>query len=130
MRARAWSAFLVALRYGAVVAGLMLVGCRVEVAAPGIPVEPAYLRGVITQVGGSAGYLLVGTPGPGYQESKAYFGARGATILRRSGERADVSALVVGEEVSIWITGLVRESYPVQVDAAVVVVESPRGGGR
>ncbi len=49
---------------------------------------------------------------------------RGATILRRSGERADVSALVVGEEVSIWITGLVRESYPVQVDAVVVVVES------
>ncbi|MBK6485850.1 MAG: hypothetical protein IPF98_03050 [Gemmatimonadetes bacterium] len=124
MRVRARSTVRVALRHAALVASLLAAGCRSDVTTPGIPGEPPYLRGVITEVGASWGYRLEGTPGPQFQESKAYFGVRGATILRRSGERADVSALVVGEEVSIWITGLVRESYPVQVDAVVVVVES------
>ena len=49
-----------------------------------------------------------------------------ARILRRQGERvvaAPASALVAGTPVRMWFTGTVRESYPVQADARVVLIE-------
>jgi hypothetical protein len=82
-----------------------------------------YIRGRITQVGHAWGLLVEGTPGPGQREDKAYVSVGGAAILRRDGTPVDASALVVGRRVSVWITGIVRESYPVQVDATVVVLE-------
>jgi len=82
--------------------------------------EAPYLLGVITEVGASWGYRLEETPGPQFRESKAYFGVSEAATLRRNWERVDAAALAVGQEVSNWIAGVVRESYPVLV---VVVVE-------
>ncbi|MCC6771185.1 MAG: hypothetical protein IT360_08215 [Gemmatimonadaceae bacterium] len=114
MRARVRSSVLFALRHVFVIASLLAVGCHADATTPGIPSEAPYARGVITGVGASWGYRLEGTPGPQFRESKAYFGVSGAAILRRSGERVDAAALAVGQEVSIWITGVVRESYPVQ----------------
>lgn len=49
-----------------------------------------------------------------------------ARVLRRQGGRvvtAPASALVAGTPVRMWFTGAVRESYPVQADARVVLIE-------
>ena len=107
-----------------VLALLTLGGCRGPATAPAVPAEPAFLRGAITRAGDSWGYLVEGTPGPGHREDKAYFTVGGATILRRGGGRAGAADLAVGRVVSLWITGPVRESHPVQVDARVVVLEA------
>jgi hypothetical protein len=47
------------------------------------------------------------------------------TSPNSTGERAarsDASAIAVRDYVEVWITGPVRESYPVQADAKVVLV--------
>ena len=44
-------------------------------------------------------------------------------ILRRAGGRATADALVQGAVVSVWFTGPVAESYPVQARARAIVVE-------
>lgn len=47
-------------------------------------------------------------------------------VLRRDGQRtvpASAAELVVGTTVRAWFTGPVRESFPVQADARLVVIE-------
>jgi len=47
-------------------------------------------------------------------------------ILRRAGSGVEPAApadLAVGQTVSVWFSGPVMESYPVQATAAVVVIE-------
>ena len=39
------------------------------------------------------------------------------------GRDAEFADITVGARVSVWITGVVRESFPVQVDATAVVIE-------
>jgi hypothetical protein len=102
---------------------LATAGCHDYAPTTPAPTAAPYIQGRITQVGHAWGVLVEGTPGPGHQEDKAYVDVRGASILRRDGAPVDASALVVGRRVSVWITGIVRESYPVQVDATVVVLE-------
>ena len=102
---------------------LTLGGCGGPATAPEVPGEPAFIRGSITRVGDGWGYLVEGTPAAWHREDRAYFTATGATILRRGGGRAGAAELAVGRAVSVWITGPVRESYPVQVDARVIVLE-------
>jgi hypothetical protein len=46
-----------------------------------------------------------------------------STVVRRDGRPASAAELTVGSAVSLWITGVVLESYPVQVEARVVVLE-------
>ena len=110
-------------RRAALLALLAVGGCHDYAPTAPAATDAPYIQGRITQVGHAWGYLVEGTPGPGHQEDRAYVDVRGASILRRDGAPADASALVVGQRVSVWITGIVRESYPVQVDATVVVLE-------
>ena len=44
-------------------------------------------------------------------------------VLHRDGRAASTNDLTVGCTVSAWFTGPVRESYPVQAEAATVVIE-------
>ena len=108
-------------RSAGVLALLALAGCS-DLTAPS---EPAFLQGRITRLAdASRGYLVEGTPAPGRTESRAYFRVTGSTtLLHRAGERARVSDLVVGQTVSLWITGVILDSDPPQVTARVVVLE-------
>ena len=45
-------------------------------------------------------------------------------ILRDDSTRADFTALSNGQWVRVWFTGPVRESYPVQADAARIQIDS------
>jgi Protein of unknown function (DUF3221) len=47
-------------------------------------------------------------------------------ILRADSTPAGFSALSTGQWVRVWFTGPVRESYPVQADAARVQIDSIR----
>jgi hypothetical protein len=49
---------------------------------------------------------------------------QGTDIVRADSTRADFSALSTGQWVRVWFTGPVRESYPVQADAARVQIDS------
>jgi Protein of unknown function (DUF3221) len=50
-------------------------------------------------------------------------------LKRAAGEvgRAAPEELAVGQTVSVWFSGPVMESYPVQATAATVVIEVPEG---
>jgi hypothetical protein len=50
-----------------------------------------------------------------------------ARIMRwADGTPAPSSVIRLGDEVSVWFRGPVRESYPVQGQAEIVVIESAR----
>ena len=90
--------------------------------------ETPYIQGAITTADERS--ILVVAPGPRApgREDRAYVYLTTSPQIRwsdgRSAARAD---LVPGRVVSVWITGPVRESYPVQVDATVIVLD-PAGG--
>jgi hypothetical protein len=44
-------------------------------------------------------------------------------IRHANGSAATAADLVVGKKISLWITGIIMESYPVQVQATEIVVE-------
>jgi hypothetical protein len=51
---------------------------------------------------------------------------QGTEIVRGDSARADFNALSSGQWVRVWFTGPVRESYPVQADAARVQFDPTR----
>ena len=89
-----------------------------------LPTETPFIRGAITAIEG--GQIRVeADPGAPAGSDKAMLRiTRDTDIFWRSGERADQGDLRLGTVVSAWVTGPVRESYPVQADAATLVIES------
>lgn len=97
-------------------------GCGPSRAA--LPGSPPYLVGVITRVVPPHAILVEGRPGEGHREDRAEATVTPrTTLLWRDGRPASRSDLVRGRAVSLWITGPVLESYPVQVEASAVVLE-------
>ena len=89
-----------------------------------LPDGAPFLRGAITAIDG-AQIRVEADPGAPAGSDKASLRITDDTeILWRSGERADRGDLRLGTVVSAWVTGPVRESYPVQADAATLVIES------
>ena len=98
-----------------------------------IPKSPPSIRGVITSAALDGGSTLAGIRGSVRVESghpepgsydKAVVAWDGSTrIARRDGMPAAPDELAKGVTVSVWFTGPVRESYPVQAVAGVIVVE-------
>jgi hypothetical protein len=119
------------VRASAVVGALLisaLAGCRREsITDPRVAAfvsEPFFIRGAITQVGAPGGFLVEGEPGTSYRIDKAYFRVSAETqFLRSDGSAASAADLKVGRNITLWITGIIRESYPVQVDALRILVE-------
>ena len=103
------------------------IACQGSSAAPdsaALASEPFFLQGTITEVGQPGGYRIKGEPGTSYQVNEAYFRVGSETELRRAdGSRAAVSDLVVGRELTLWITGPIAESHPVQVRAQRIVLK-------
>ena len=86
--------------------------------------EPFFIRGPITQLGAPWGNLVTGAPGTNYQVDRAYFRTSAETEFRGAdGSPASAADLRVGGRITLWITGPIMESYPVQVFASRIVIE-------
>ena len=86
--------------------------------------EPFFLRGTISETSQPGGFLMKGEPGSSYKTDRAYFRVGSDTeITRPDGTAASVADLTVGRQLTLWITGPVAESYPVQVRARKIVLE-------
>lgn len=86
--------------------------------------EPFFLTGTITEVGHPWGYRMKGEPGTSYSVNEAFFTlAPDAVIQRADGAAASAADLTVGRAITIWITGAIAESLPVQVGAKLVVLK-------
>lgn len=92
--------------------------------ASGIPVEAPSIRGQITAMPATGSLLIEADPAQASGSDKAAVRlAADARVWHRDGRAATADDLAVGQTVSAWFTGPVRESYPVQADARVVVIE-------
>ena len=86
--------------------------------------EPYFIRGSITSSDRPSGYFVEGQPGTNYRVTSAHFTVGPNTIIRRTdGSTASATDLKVGRQIRLWITGVIMESLPVQVSAAIVVIE-------
>lgn len=107
----------------------LLVSCASGTGSETVPVTEPSIRGTITQVspGEPRTVLVEESPGEESGSNKASVRLTGETrLLRRSGEavqRAAPEDLAVGQRVSVWFTGPVRESFPVQADAGTIFIE-------
>lgn len=94
---------------------------------PSIPEEPPYITGTITAVGlGSVRIEEVPADSSGSAKAQARTDA-GTIVIDRSRNRLTFDSLRVGQRVSAWFTGPIMESYPVQGNARVIVVEPVNG---
>ena len=91
----------------------------------GVPSEDPSLRGVITAIDLSGRLRVEENPSEDFGSAKAVVRMSADTrILTRSGRAATFASLSVGMRVTVWYTGPVAESFPVQATAGVVVVDS------
>jgi hypothetical protein len=104
--------------------GLLLTGC-----GPRVPSDPPAISGTIAAVApngsGSAGSIMI--EGSGSIGDKASLDVGGTTPILRTSKDGGVASgtfadLKVGARVDAWVDGPVRESYPVQGSASVIVI--------
>ena len=110
--------------------------CRTTTA---LPERPPDVTGIVTQVVAAQGPDAIGTlrveenPADSSGSAKYVLTLTHETILVvRPGEVTEeigFGDMVVGQRVEAWITGPVRESYPMQADASHVLVLNQRPGG-
>ena len=118
---------LVTARVAVALAATALAACQgtsAEPSAAALANEPFFITGTITEVGQPGGYRIRGEPGTSYRVNEAYFRVGDETVLRRAdGTPATVADLIVGREMTLWITGPIAESHPVQVRAKAVLLK-------
>jgi len=118
-----------------VIAVLVMSGCRAAGTAGtsigpsaigsqhGIPSGEPSIRGIITAIDESGRVRVEETPSLGSRVAVVRI-TPAARIMHRSGRPAVASDLSVGLHVTVWYSGPVAESFPVQAVAGVVVIES------
>lgn len=112
---------------------LLLASCASGTGSETLPTTDPSIRGTVTQVSSAEPRTVLVEENPGEESgsNKASVRLTGETrLLRRSGEavqRAAPEDLAAGQRVSVWFSGPVRESYPVQADAGTVVIEGDPG---
>jgi hypothetical protein len=113
--------------------GLVVFGLAVAIlactSASRAPAGPPSIEGRVTAVnraGDRIGSIRVeANPSDSAGSDKAVVRVTQTTeIIRPDSARADFNALSTGQWVRVWFVGPVRESYPVQADAARVEIES------
>jgi len=112
----------------ALAATALLSGCKREPtstpAAALFASEPFFIRGVVSHADHAWGIIVAGEPGTDYKTDKAAFRiGSGTELIRADGRAASAADIKVGTKITLWITGPIRESYPVQVDARRVLIE-------
>lgn len=113
----------------ALVAGTLVTGCASQ--APRVPSSAPSIEGRVTAVdrqGEGIGSIRVeANPAETSGSDKAVvYITQTTAIVRGDSARANFAALAIDQWVRVWFTGPVRESYPVQADAAVVQIDTAR----
>jgi len=105
---------------------LVAPGCA---GGPGDPDSPGALNvGVPGEAASIIGEVMVEqvpTRSAGYPIAWVSVTSRTRILVRSAGQtsRGSIADLTTGAEVQTWFTGTVRESWPVQADAATILVE-------
>jgi beta-N-acetylhexosaminidase len=104
----------------------IVVACAAPVSRA--PAGPPSIQGRVTAVdraGERIGSIRVeANPSESSGSDKAVVRiTQGTEIVRADSARADFNALASGQWVRVWFTGPVRESYPIQADAARVEID-------
>jgi hypothetical protein len=99
--------------------------------APRAPEGPPSIEGRVTamnRAGDRIGSIRVeANPSDSAGSDKAVVRiTQGTQIIRSDSTRTDFNSLSNGQWVRVWFIGPVRESYPVQADAARVEIDSSR----
>lgn len=110
-------------------AGAIVLSCASQ--APRVPSSAPSIEGRVTAVnrgGERIGSIRVeANPSETGGSDKAVVYITQATeIVRGDSTRVDFAAVSRGQWVRVWFTGPVRESYPVQADAALVQIDTAR----
>lgn len=93
-------------------------------APEGIPVAAPSIRGQVTAREGDRQLRIEADPAAESGSDKAVVTLTDATrVWHRDGSAATAGEIAVGTTISAWFSGPVRESYPVQADAGVLVIE-------
>jgi hypothetical protein len=94
---------------------------------PPRPSEPPSIQGEITAINRSGERLgtirVEAVPDDSAGSAKAVTRVTQRTEIRRGETVLEFNALEIGQWVSVWFTGPVRESYPVQADAAFIQID-------
>lgn len=109
-------------------APVVLVGCGPGSTGPDAAAAVFYgnyfIRGTITETAHPWGYLVKATGGGTSREPSAAFTVSSATVIKRlDGSPASKADLQTGRTISLWITGIILESLPVQVEAKSIVID-------
>lgn len=92
--------------------------------------EAPSIEGTITETDRNGRILVEEEPDEPSGSAKAWVQLTEETrVVRPDGTTASRNDLEVGGEVSVWFTGPVAESYPVQAAADMVELENGAGGG-
>jgi hypothetical protein len=88
-----------------------------------VTTREADIRGTVTKVEGNQ-IRVEATPDE-FRGAKAVVTLSGATTIRtKSGGTVSSGSIRKGQVVRVWFTGAVAQSYPIQAEAAEVIVES------
>lgn len=88
------------------------------------PTDAEGISGVVTLRDEGGRLKVEENPAEPTGSAKAVVSVAGARVYRRAdGAQITASAIQVGDRVTVWFTGPVRESYPVQAQAGVIAVE-------
>jgi hypothetical protein len=83
-----------------------------------------FIRGTITETNNAWGYIVKAASNARNTEPSAAFTLASDVVIRRAdGSPASKADLQVGKTISVWITGIVLESLPVQVTAKTIVID-------
>ena len=147
---RAWIGDVRLMRTLAMTALLLLVGVLAACSTPASPggdtgsnttptagdLAPATapdITGIITSKDTPGGVLIEENPDEASGSAKAHVSIVNETrIFKQQGQElrpATVGELEVGQQVQAWFTGPVRESYPLQATAGVIVIVNPGSTG-
>lgn len=102
----------------------LLAACGGADADEALPADPPYLRGTVTALDGDQ-VRVEENAGERSGSAKAVLRITPSTrIVWRTGEPAERGDLRLGTRVSAWVSGPIAESYPVQAEADLLLVES------
>jgi len=132
---RALAALVVLAALGAAVVGGCGGGTAAQPASPSPSAPPssaADITGTVSDLSAGTGddappvLLVVADPGSGSSVDRASVRVTADTVVwTAEGARGTAADLAVGEQVAVWFTGPVAESYPVQATAGVIQVLTP-----
>ena len=114
--------FVTALFFGALI-NFMSSLAAADSTTPEVPITPPSIIGRVTAI---ALPMIVVEENPAEPHGSAKASVRvtdGSQVLRQ-GKVVDIAELQVGQQVKVWFTGPVMESYPLQATAGTIVIVS------